>query len=323
MQKRTRRKHGESTSTKQNPPTEYAEECREDADQLDSDGNCGFCGRLGHPARDCLHLAASTPRTWKPVWGLWCYSRAKGKSYTLPRDAEYTNDIEETSGTVNLAKTRKVGTDKSRENDDTVKHTRNDEDECYIRPTSFIGMAVQKEQSPKKGNHGKSTKMLRAKTRGLVGYERGNGYMFKRWHPDTVKIPKPIPPSWSNLGTFSISYYEPIERKIETEVPPPIIQRHEQHTTGRVETLPTTPQPAMKHAYARDADIIEIGLLKSEKAVEEVAEHALTTKPQIPPSSHPNEQRPVSARLDKGHNHHTAPIMTTNRSRKKSRGKKA
>jgi hypothetical protein len=239
-------------------PTEYAEECREDADQLDSDGNCGFCGRLGHPARDCLHLAASTPRTWKPVWGLWCYSRAKAKSYALPRDAEYTNDIEETSGTVNLAKTRKVGTDKSRENDDTVKHTRNDEDECYIRPTSFIGMAVQKEQSPKKGNHGKSPKMLRAKTRGLVGYERGNGYMFKRWHPDTVKIPKPILPSWSNLGTFNISYYEPVERKIETKVPPPIIQRHEQHTTGRVETLPTTPQPAMKHAYARDADIIEI-----------------------------------------------------------------
>ena len=60
---------------------------------------------------------------------------------------------------------------------------------------------------------------------------------------------------------------------------------------ARVETLPTTPQSAMKHAYARDADIIEIGLLKSEKAVEEVAEHALTTKPQIPPSSHPNEQR--------------------------------
>ena len=167
----------------------------------------------------------------------------------------------------------------------------------------------------------------RAKIRGLVGYERDNGYIFKRWHPDTVKIPKPIPPSWSNLGTFNISYYEgtePVERKIETEALPPIIQRREQHTTGRVETLPTTPQPAVKHAYAHDADIIETGLLKSEEAVEGVAEHALT-EPQISeisPSSHPNEQR-VSARSDEGHNHHPAPIMTTNRPRKKSRGKKA
>jgi hypothetical protein len=42
----------------------------------------------------------------------------------------------------------------------------------------------------------------RTKIRGLGGYKRDNGYMFKRWHPDTVKIPKPIPPSWSNLGTF-------------------------------------------------------------------------------------------------------------------------
>jgi hypothetical protein len=292
-------------------PTEYAEECREGADQMDSDGNCGFCGRLGHPAQDCLHLAASTPRTWKPVWGLWCYSRAKGRSSTPPRNAEY---MKETSEFVNLAKIAKVGTNKSKENDDTVKHSRNDEDECYIRPTSFIGMAVQKEQSPKKATHGKSPKMLpRAKIRGLVGYERDNGYIFKRW-PDTVKIPKPIPPSWSNLGTFNISYYEdtePVEFKIETEVPPP---SHEQHTTGRVETLPITPQPAVKHAY----DIIETGLLKSEEAVEVVAEHALT-EPQISPS---NEQR-VLARSDEGHNHHPAPIMTTNRSRKKSRGTKA
>jgi hypothetical protein len=129
----------------------------------------------------------------------------------------------------------------------------------------------------------------RAKVRGLVGCERDNGYIFKRWHPDTVQIPKPIPPSWSNLvGTFNISYYEgtepkvPTEHKIDTEVLPPIIQRHEQHTTGRVETLPlsTTPQPAVKHAYAHDADIIETDLLKSEEAVEGVAKHALT-EPQI------------------------------------------
>ena len=54
----------------------------------------------------------------------------------------------------------------------------------------------------------------------------------------------------------------------------------------------------MKHAYARDAEIIEIGLLKSEDAVEGVAEQSLT-EPQISPSSHPNEKR-VSARLDEG-----------------------
>ena len=86
----------------------------------------------------------------------------------------------------------------------------------------------------------------RAKIRRLGGYERDNGYIFKRWHPDIVKIPKPIPPSWSNLGTFNISYHEdtePVERKIETEVLPPIIQCHEQHTTRRVETLPTTHSP--------------------------------------------------------------------------------
>lgn len=302
-------------------PTEYAEECREGADQLDSDGNCGFCGRLGHSAKDCLHLATSTPRTWKPVWGLWCYSRAKGKSYTLPRDAEYTNDIKETSGTVNLARTRKVGNDKSRENDDTVEHTRNDEDEYYIRPTSFIGMAVQKEQSPKKATHGKSSKMPpRAKIRGLGGYERDNGYIFERWHTDIVKIPKPIPPSWSNLGTFNISYHEntePVERKIEPEVPPSTIQHDGLHTTGKAETLPPTPQPAMKHGH--DADIIQTDVLKSEKPMKEAAGHALTEPP-----NPPNEPR-ASARSDKGHNRHMQSLMTTSssRPRKKARGTKA
>jgi hypothetical protein len=131
-------------------PAVYAKECRECAEQLDSDGNCGFCGRLGHSAKDCLHLAANTPRTWKPVWGLWCYCRAKGRSSTPSRNTE---SAEETSGSVNLAKddttrTTKVDTGGSKENDDTANPTHDDEgNERYIGSTSFAGSAIEN-QSP-------------------------------------------------------------------------------------------------------------------------------------------------------------------------------
>ena len=161
----------------------------------------------------------------------------------------------------------------------------------------------------------------RAKIRGLGGYERDNGYIFKRWHTDIVKNPKPIPPSWSNLGTFNISYHEntePVERKIEPEVPPSTIQRDGLHTTGKAETLPPTPQLAMKHG--NDADIIQTDLLKSEKPMKEAAGHALTEPP-----NPPNEPR-ASARSDKGHNRHMQSLMTTtssSRPRKKVRGTKA
>jgi hypothetical protein len=173
-------------------PAEYAEECREGTEQLDSDGNCGFCGRFGHAAQDCLHLAASTPRTWKPVWGLWCYCRAKGRSSTPPRNAEY---MKETSEFVNLAKIAKVDTSKSREYDDTIKIKPicDDEDGCYIRPTSFMGMAMQKEPSAKKGNREKSLKMLHVKIGGLIGYERDNGHIFKRRYLTLLKLLDQIP----------------------------------------------------------------------------------------------------------------------------------
>ena len=107
--------------------------------------------------------------------------------------------MRETSEFVNLAKIAEVGTSKSRENDDTIKPICDDEDGCYIRSTSFIGMAMQKEPSSKKGNRGKSLKMLpHAKIGGLVGYERDS---FKRWYPDTVEVPRPNPWSRNNFET--------------------------------------------------------------------------------------------------------------------------
>ena len=39
-----------------------------------ANGNCAYCGYMGHPAAKCYHLNPDTrPPDWKPRPGLWCY----------------------------------------------------------------------------------------------------------------------------------------------------------------------------------------------------------------------------------------------------------